>query len=148
MRKHFTLKRTQSKGEGEETGDDNDVESEPEDLVNSGEDSEHNDMPEYELEEGEKQVMDPDYVFCPEVHHWQILQKFTKHLCQHLFFLTSSGTYQTSSEICCTCVYDMYTFCCDHSLRPGHIYGTPGTAAGISGPDHLVKLIYHESIPQ
>src|SRR5258706_9647095 len=61
-------------------GDDDDMESGPEDLAN-GDNSECNDMPEYELEEGEKQVMDPDYVFCPEVHHQQLLWKFSKHLC-------------------------------------------------------------------
>src|SRR5258708_9073022 len=80
------------------------------------------DMPEYELEEGEKQVMDPDYVFCPEVHCQQLLQKFSKHLCQHLFFPTSSSTYQTSSEICHACVYDMYTFCHDCVLTEAWAY--------------------------
>src|SRR5258708_12027031 len=96
-------------------GDDDDMESGPEDLAN-GDDSEHDDMPEYELEEGKKQVTDPDYVFCPEVHHWQLLWKFSKHLCRHPFFPTSSSTYQTLSEIHHACVYDMYTFCCDCGL--------------------------------
>ncbi len=102
-------------------GDDDDMESGPEDLAN-GDDSEHDDMPEYELEEGEKQVTDPDYVFCPEVHCRQLLRKFSKHLCQHPFFPTSSGTYQTSSEIHRACVYDMYTFCCDCGLTEAWAY--------------------------
>jgi len=102
-------------------GDDDDMESGPEDLAN-GDDSERDDMPEYELEEGEKQVTDPDYVFCPEVHRRQLLRKFSKHLCQHPFFPTSSGTYQTSSEIHRACVYDMYTFCHDRGLTEAWAY--------------------------
>ncbi|KAF8334611.1 uncharacterized protein EI90DRAFT_2896046, partial [Cantharellus anzutake] len=53
----------------------------------------------------------PDYMFCLEGHHCQILRLFTHHLCQHPFFPTPSGSSQTKEEIHCASVHQMYTFC-------------------------------------
>jgi len=72
--------------------------AEAKDITDS-EESKHDDAPPYDLEVGEKCMMDPNYVFCPEAHCHQILKLFTHHLCQHPFFPTFSGSYQTKEEI-------------------------------------------------
>ncbi|KAF5334469.1 hypothetical protein D9758_017562 [Tetrapyrgos nigripes] len=68
------------------------------------------DGPDWLLEENEVKSKDPNYVFCPAPHRWQLLHIFTKHFCQHPSFPEQSGTYGAKS-IWEHAVAEMYQFC-------------------------------------
>ncbi|KAF5347071.1 hypothetical protein D9758_011667 [Tetrapyrgos nigripes] len=73
------------------------------------------DGPDWLLEENEVKSKDPNYVFCPAPHRWQLLHIFTKHFCQHPSFPEQSGTYGAKS-IWEHAVAEMYQFCKAHGL--------------------------------
>ncbi|KAF8325321.1 uncharacterized protein EI90DRAFT_3072993 [Cantharellus anzutake] len=91
-------------------------EDESNEFNGDAEESEHDDAPSYQLDVGEKRMMDPNYVFCPEAHRRQILRLFIHHLCRHPFFPMTSGSFQTKEEIQRASVYQMYTFCRERGL--------------------------------
>jgi hypothetical protein len=69
------------------------------------------DDPEWDFEEGETQVKDLTYVFCPAPHRKPILHLFTKHFCQHLAFSEWNEGPCSATEIRKRAVIEMYQFC-------------------------------------
>jgi hypothetical protein len=75
------------------------------------------DDPEWDFEEGETQVKDLTYVFCPAPHRKPILHLFTKHFCQHLAFSEWNEGPCSAMEIRKRAVIEMYQFCRQRGLR-------------------------------
>ncbi|KAF8318862.1 uncharacterized protein EI90DRAFT_2941296 [Cantharellus anzutake] len=67
-------------------------------------------------------MTDPAYEFCPKAHRWQLLRKFTQHLCRHPFFPSPSSNFENFRDIQRACVYDMYVFCREHGLTEAWAY--------------------------
>ena len=82
----------------------------PDDMIDHEEDID-NDPPEWEFSPDEAISQNLEYLFCPQPHCQQILCLFTRHFCQHSFFPTQSGVYQTRAKIREQCVQEMYYFC-------------------------------------
>ncbi|KLO18448.1 hypothetical protein SCHPADRAFT_819801, partial [Schizopora paradoxa] len=70
------------------------------------------------VDEGEKPVKDPNYVFCPAIHRHQALRIFTKHYCQHQLLPERDVEGQlTPLEIRTKAVSEMYQYCKKRGLR-------------------------------
>ncbi|KAG6893775.1 hypothetical protein C0995_016150, partial [Termitomyces sp. Mi166 len=56
-----------------------------------GDETDTEDGPDWQFDDGEETSKDPKYVFCPVPHQKQLLHIFTKHFCQHPSFAERNG---------------------------------------------------------
>ncbi|KDQ08673.1 hypothetical protein BOTBODRAFT_69613, partial [Botryobasidium botryosum FD-172 SS1] len=54
-------------------------------------DTDTEDAPDWEFEDGETRSKDPRYTFCPAPHRADVLRLFANHFCRHPIFPTCLG---------------------------------------------------------
>ncbi|KAG6871056.1 hypothetical protein C0995_008729, partial [Termitomyces sp. Mi166 len=75
-----------------------------------GDETDTEDGPDWQFDNGKETSKDPKYVFCPAPHQKQLLHIFAKHFCQHPSFVEHDGKWD-AERICQEAVYEMYMFC-------------------------------------
>ncbi|KAG6895198.1 hypothetical protein C0995_013024, partial [Termitomyces sp. Mi166 len=81
-----------------------------------GDETDTEDGPDWQFDNGKETSKDPKYVLCPAPHQKQLLHIFTKHFCQHPSFVEGDGKWN-AERIHREAVYEMYMFCHFHGLH-------------------------------